>query len=179
MPLRDWQPALPAGTLRTIVLHWTAGDYDTVFPAYHFCISGAREIVIAATHDLTANMRDVRAAGDDDYAAHTRGRNSFAAGIAICAMRDATPADFGAFALTDAQIDAMCRVSARLVRHYGMRVTDVRTHAEAACEDGYFGAADSGVRWDIARLRPSPASLVPAEAAAVGDELRARIAGFC
>jgi hypothetical protein len=51
----------------------------------------------------------------------------------------------------------------------------VRTHAEAAVEDGYFGdGADE--RWDIARLAPAPEPLHPREATATGDALRARIA---
>jgi hypothetical protein len=165
----------PAGTLRTVILHWTAGNYATVFSAYHFCLIGASDVSVAATHDLRANMRDV-GSGTGAYAAHAQGRNSYAAGIAICCMDSATPHDFAAYPLTPAQIEALCVVTAHVGRHYGVAVGDIRTHAEAALEDGYFGAGGDNVRWDIARLEPAAGPLRPAEAAAVGDRLRARIA---
>lgn len=158
------------------MLHWTAGDYVTLFPAYHFCLRGAADVEVAATHDLRANMRDLRVAGSAAYAAHTQGRNSFTAGIAICAMRDATPRDFGDYPLTAAQIEALCTVSAALVRFYRIALDAVRTHAEAALDDGYFGASGDEVRWDIARLEPSTAPLLAGEAITVGDRLRRRIA---
>lgn len=175
VPLREWRPELPPGDLRAVSLHWTAGDYDEVFPAYHFCVAGAVEPVIHHTHDLRDNMRDVRGDPDGPYAAHTRGRNSWSIGLAIAAMRDATPGDFGAFPLTEPQLDALCRVAARLAAFYRIPPAAIRTHAEAALEDGYFGAAEEQ-RWDIARLRPAPEPLVAGEARAVGDLLRARIA---
>jgi hypothetical protein len=169
--VRDWQPDFPPGDLRGVSLHWTAGDYTTVYPAYHFCVSsGPDQPLVHAAHDLRANMRDLRGG-----AAHTAGRNSFCIGLAICAMQGATPQDFGRYPLTEALIDGMCRVAAKLIAFYGIPLRAVRTHAEAALEDGYFGAAPDQ-RWDIARLAPSSAALVPAEARAAGDELRSRIA---
>lgn len=163
--------------MRSISLHWTAHDYDAVFPAYHYCVSGAREVLVHHTHDLRENMRDVRLDPSLPYAAHTMGRNSWSIGISVAAMRDATPADFGAFPLTEPQLDAMCRVAAALASFYGIGAAAIRTHAEAALDDGYFGAGsgDEHLRWDIARLRPSPEPLVPAEATATGDWFRARI----
>jgi hypothetical protein len=173
--LREWRPVLPAGDLRTIWLHWTGGDYAAVFPAYHFCLSGADEVVIHQTHDLRANMRDVRAAPDLPYAAHTSGRNAWGIGLAICAMAGAAPNDFGVAPLTEPQLAALCTVAARLAAAYGIANAAIRTHAEAALEDGYFGDGDEQ-RWDIARLAPAASPLVPADALRVGAELRARIA---
>jgi hypothetical protein len=161
------------------MLHWTAGDYAAVFTAYHFCLSGAVEVAVHATHDLRANMRDLRTAEPGAYAAHTQSRNSYAAGIAVCAMRSATPQDFGAYPLTHRQIEALCGVAAALVRFYAIPVTDVRTHAEAALDDGYFGADSDEARWDIARLEPAAEPLRPAEATIVGNRLRRRIAELC
>lgn len=176
MRLRDWRPAFPAGNLRAIWLHWTGGDYATVFPAYHFCVRGADEVLVQQTHDLRANMRDLRGATDAAYAAHTAGRNSWAVGLAISAMADAEPADFGRFPLTEPQVDALCAVAARVAAAYGIALDAIRTHAEAAVDDGYFGSG-ADARWDIARLSPSASPLDPGEARAVGDALRARIAG--
>jgi hypothetical protein len=174
--LRDWRPVCPSGELRSISLHWTAHDYEAVFPAYHFCLRGAAEIVVVQTHDLRANMRDLRAAAAGSYAAHTLGRNSWSIGIAVCGMAGAVPSDFGRFPLVAAQIDALCVVARTLADAYGIPLAAIRTHAEAAVEDRYFGAGDDDLRWDIARLAPRPEPLAEGEAAATGDALRARIA---
>jgi hypothetical protein len=173
--LPKWSPALPAGDLRAIWLHWTGADYARVFPAYHFCLAGADAIVVHATHDLCANMRDVRADPAAAYAAHTAGRNSFAIGIAACGMANATPADFGPAPLTAVQCDALVAVSARLAAAYAIPPAAVRTHAEAAFEDGYFGA-DDDQRWDIARLAARAEPLDPREAVATGNWFRERVA---
>lgn len=162
--------------MRSISLHWTAYDYETVFPAYHFCVRGVSDVLIVQTHDLRANMRDLRAAPSEPYAAHTAGRNSWSIGIAACGMADATPADFGRFPLSEEQIAALCAVAGTLAAAYEIPLEAIRTHAEAALDDGYFGAGGADERWDVARLTPSPAPLVPADALATGAALRARIA---
>ncbi len=174
-PLREWRADLPPGDLRTISLHWTGYDYERTFPAYHFCLTGARDVVVHHTHDLRDNMRDVRAGPDSPYAAHTARRNSWSIGVAVAAMEGATPSDFGEYPITGEQVDALCAVAATLAAHYGIAPASVRTHAEAALDDGYFGDGEAA-RWDIARLQPSPAPLVPAEATLIGDVFRARIA---
>lgn len=132
------------------------------------------EPVVVTTHDLRANMLDVRQS-NAPYAAHTAGRNSYAAGVAIMAMRDARPDDFGAFPLRDDGIEALCAVAAALARAYDIAIdaAHVMTHAEAAIVDGYFGAGGEEERWDIARLEPSPRPLVEEDARAAGATLRA------
>jgi hypothetical protein len=162
--------------LRSISLHWTGSDYERVFASYHFCISRPDDALVNHTRDLRENMRDVRREPERPYAAHTRGRNSRSIGIAVAAMEGATPADFGAYPVTAAQLDAMCSVAATLAAFYRIEVAAIRTHAEAALDDGYFGAAGDESRWDIARIRPSAAPLDPAEAVATGDAFRRRIA---
>jgi len=171
---------LPTGALRRLYLHWTAGDYETTFPAYHFCIAlgadGAPRRV--ATHDLRANMCDVRANLAAPYAAHTAGRNAYAIGIAICGMHGAEPGDFGSYPLRGDLVAAACALAAELCAFYRIPVDagHVATHAEAALQDGYFGSGDDE-RWDIARLWAEPRALVAADAAATGDALRALIRG--
>jgi hypothetical protein len=162
--------------LRSISLHWTADDYEAVFPAYHFCLRGVSDVLVVQTHDLRANMRDVRLAPAEPYAAHTLGRNSWSIGLAICGMAGAVPADFGRFPLVDAQLEALCVVARVLADAYAIPPAAIRTHAEAALEDGYFGAGDDGLRWDIARTAPRPAPLEAREASLTGAALRARIA---
>jgi hypothetical protein len=167
----------PEGDLRSLVFHWTAGDYRTVYPSYHVCIALDDSEVPIATFpvDLRANMRNVRDPGEP-YAAHTSGRNSHAIGLAICAMRDATPSDFGKYPLRDDLVAAACRTAAELCRAYAISIDagHIYTHAEAALLDGYFGCGEDE-RWDIARLSPSPEPLRPADASLAGDELRRRV----
>jgi hypothetical protein len=169
---------LPEGDLRSISLHWTAHGYDEVFPAYHFCISRPGDVLVHHTHDLRENMRDVRLDPELPYAPHTRGRNAWAIGLSIAAMRDATPSDFGPAPITQEQLDGLCAVAARLAAFYAIDVAAIRTHAEAALDDGYFGHGSAETRWDIARLRPSPAPLEPVEATRTGDWFRERIAAL-
>ncbi|MBV9440634.1 MAG: hypothetical protein JOZ24_11635, partial [Candidatus Eremiobacteraeota bacterium] len=91
------------------------------------------------------------------------------------AMEGSTPVDFGRYPLTGAQIDALVHVAAQLARFYAIPTAAIRTHAEYALADGYFGAASDDLRWDIARFAPSPEPLLPREATAAGDALRERI----
>ena len=174
--LRDWRPVCPEGELRSISLHWTAHDYEAVFPAYHFCLRGVSEIMVVQTHDLRANMRDLRSDPSRPYAAHTLGRNSWSIGLAVCGMADALPSDFGPYPLVAAQIDALCVVARTLADAYGIAIDAIRTHAEAALEDGYYGDDGEETRWDIARLAARPEPLEEREATLTGDALRAKIA---
>jgi hypothetical protein len=112
---------------------------------------------VVATHDVCANMRDLRSGAPGAYAAHVAGRNSWSVGIAVCAMGGATPADFGRWPITTAQVEALAHVAHVVARAYGVPLDAIRTHAEAALIDGYFGAGDDACRWDIARLTPSAA----------------------
>jgi len=167
----------PPGELRRIYLHWTADDYTKIFSAYHFCIGldGAGRPAVFATHSLQANMRELLGAAPGTYAAHTAGRNSYAIGLAICGMRGATPQAFGQYPLREDLIELGCATVARLCAFYAIALDEhhVRTHAEAALEDGYYGAGPDE-RWDIARLEPSPRPLDEGEARRTGDLLRAR-----
>ncbi len=177
-PLHAWQPDIP-GPITHIYTHWSAYDYASVFPAYHFCIATtAQGIVVVNTHDVRENMRAVYDDPAMPYAAHTGGRNSFALGIAIMGMEGATPSDFGAYPLTKALIDGLCIVGARLAGFYGVPIDaeHIMSHAEVAVREGYFGTADDE-RWDIARLRASDEPLVEQDALEVGEELRARMRG--
>jgi hypothetical protein len=179
-PIDQWRPHFPAGDIRRIYLHWSGGDYELVYPAYHYCIAWHEGVAfVVQTNELRANMRDVYA-DDAPYAAHTYRRNSYAAGLSIMGMRDARPDDFGSYPLLDAGVDALCRVAAGLLQAYGLDVDPDRvgTHAEAAIEDGYFGVGGEDVRWDIARLAPSDHSLTEEDARVTGAILRERIQAY-
>ena len=176
--LETWRPQLPSGPIECIYTHWSADDYATVFPSYHFCVALGPDgrVLVVNTHDVQANMRDVYEDPDRPYAAHTYRRNSFALGVSIMAMRDARPGHFGPYPLTEPLIDGLCIVTARLARAYGVPLDarHVMSHAEAALIDGYFGNGDEE-RWDVARLREDARPLAPHDALDVGEELRTRM----
>jgi hypothetical protein len=175
-PLTQWQPDVP-GRIDHIYTHWSAHDYASVFPAYHFCIATTPDgIVVVNTHDVRENMRNVYENPDAPYAQHTRGRNSHALGISIMAMQDATPANFGAYPLTEELVNGLCVVGARLAAFYNVPIDadHIMSHAEAAVREGYFGT-EPDQRWDIARLVASDKPLVEQEALDVGEELRSRM----
>ncbi len=179
--LHEWTPDLPQGRIEHIYTHWSAHDYQSVFPAYHFCVAtdDAGDIVVVNTHDVRENMRDVYEAPEEPYAAHTRKRNSHALGISIMAMEGSAPHDFGPFPLTEPLIGGLCLVGAKLAKCYGVRIDadHIMSHAEAALHDGYFGTAPEE-RWDIARLRAEDRPLVPADGVDAGEELRERMRRF-
>ena len=180
-PVHEWQPSFPHGRIERLYLHWSAHSYQEVFPAYHFCIatSESQATLVVQTNRIEANMRDLRKAPHEPYAAHTRGRNSFAVGLSIMGMQGATPQSFGTYPLTESLVDGLCLVAARLAAFYGIPIDagHILTHAEAAVADGYFGTAPEE-RWDIARLEEHPAALRPEEASQIGDRLRERMARF-
>lgn len=177
----SWKPEFPEGRIERIYTHWSAHDYRSVFPAYHYCVAtnDADEIVVVQTSDLRDNMREVRELPERPYTAHTRGRNSYAAGISIMAMEGSTPTDFGEYPLTEPLINALCLTAAHLAKFYNITIDadHVMSHAEAALRDGYFGTGPEQ-RWDIARLRAEPRALVPADGTTVGEELRSRMRTF-
>jgi hypothetical protein len=179
--IAQWQPDLPAGRIERIYTHWSAHDYGSVFPAYHFCVAidDAGEIVVVNTHDVRENMRNVYEQPETPYAQHTRGRNSHALGISIMGMQGSTPQNFGDYPLTEELIDALCLVGAKLANAYGVTIDadHVMSHAEAAYHDGYFGT-EPEQRWDIARLRADPRPLEPHDALDIGEQLRSRMRNF-
>ena len=178
-PLHAWRPDTP-GPIDHIYTHWSAHDYASVFPAYHFCIAPTPSgIVVVNTHDVRENMRAVYEGPELPYAQHTRGRNSFALGISIMAMEGSTPADFGKYPLTEELVDGLCLVGARLAAFYDVPIDadHVMSHAEAGVREGYFGT-EPDQRWDIARLAASDKPLVEQDAIDVGEELRVRMRAF-
>ncbi len=177
----EWTPDLPKGRIERIYTHWSAHDYRSVFPAYHFCVAttDGNDMVVVNTHDVRENMRNVYEAPDEPYAAHTRGRNSFALGISIMGMEGSKPDDFGAYPLTEELIDGLCLVGAHLAKVYNVTIDagNVMSHAEAALHDGYYGTQPEE-RWDIARLHPEERPLEPRDGIETGEQLRSRMRGF-
>ena len=167
----------PVGRIDALYLHWTGADDRSVFESYHYCIARAGSgLAIVQTRDPRANMRDIRSDPALPYAAHTLGRNSYALGIAVAGMLDATPSDFGPYPLRDDAIEALCYTIAHLAMQYAIPIEAafVMTHAEAAAVDGYFGVDPIEERWDLGRLHPEDWPIEPSDARHAGDTIRAR-----
>lgn len=163
---------MPNAQMKRVVLHWTAGSYTASAldkEHYHFLIEGTANVV-RGKHPVTANQ-NISGKSSDDYAAHTKGTNTGAIGVSICAMAGAKQSPFsaGGYPLKEAQWQRAAEVIAQLCKRYGIPVTDktVLTHAEVQPN---LGIAQNG-KWDIARLPFSSAT----GAKACGDDLRRRV----
>lgn len=150
-------PDLPSGGLyRGLVYHWSAGRYRKHFPHYHFCILGPDENgksdgEIVLTYPILNNLRKIRH-GIDEYAAHTRARNSGHVGISAMCMYEGKPANYGKFPPTPRQIESMCAAGGLVVAKYGKGIfieNQVFTHFDFAVKDGY-----TNERWDWMREGP-------------------------
>ena len=131
----------PRGIKTAIILHWSAGTYETVYNDYHINITGNGDIWIDGT------LADKRS--------HTWRRNTPSIGISLSAMYGASITREGAITVgnyppTDAQIDTMAKVVAKLCIEIGIPLDRVFTHAEIADIDGYgITSDDDDIRWDL------------------------------
>lgn len=152
MRLADLPDLPPGGLYRGLVYHWSAGRYTSWFDHYNLCVLGPpRDGEVVLSYPIARNLRRIPA-GAEDYAAHTRGRNSGRVGIgAMCAYR-AVMGDYGAFPPTPRQIETMCALGGLVSRKYGdleRLAEQVRTHYQWAVEDGYWPN-----RWNWQKLAP-------------------------
>jgi len=161
--------------MQRIIWHWTAGGHKangTDKRHYHFIIEGDGTIV-EGNHPPEANAV-IRSPNDGStYAAHTRGLNAGSIGIALAAMRGAIERPFsaGPSPITQAQLDALARLTARLCTQYGIPLQrdTVLTHAEV---QPTLKVAQRG-KWDICWV---PGMSGVGDPVAVGDGLRDRVA---
>lgn len=158
--------------MQRIILHWSAGTHAVSAldrQHYHFIIDGAGA-VHDGNHKPEANAGALKSGA---YAAHTLNANTGSIGVSLAAMAGAVERPFaaGKYPLTDAQVEALVALCARLCDRYGIAVTrrTVLSHAEV---QPTLGIKQAG-KWDIAWL---PGMAKPGDPVAVGDQLRERIA---
>ncbi len=158
------------GRLTRIHMHWTVGQHvPSAYEMghYHYLVDGA-----GREHPGLLPPEANLSVTDGEYVAHTRGANTGAIGIAMCCMLGAVerPFSWGVAPMTEAQVDGLCRLAARLARKYGIpcRRDTILTHAEV---QPTLGVQQSG-KWDITVL---PGMDAPGDPIDVGDVLRARI----
>lgn len=157
--------------MKRIILHWTAGaDGVNATERDHYHVLIARDgSVTRGDFPISANIPPLV---EGRYAAHTRGANSHAIGVALDAMAGAVdrPFNAGRYPITATQLSSMARAVADLCEEYGIAVTrqTVLTHAEVQPTLGI----KQNAKWDIAWI---PGMDRPGDPVAVGDKLRAMI----
>ena len=127
-----------------IVLHWSAGHYNSTFPDdYHIEVNGDGEILLS-TDDLS------------EVLPHTWKMNTGAIGVSLCCCVDATTEDLGDEPPTPEHIEIMAQVIAVLCNNLWLTIRPdiVYTHGEIADSDLYkdrdkYGPQHDCERWDL------------------------------
>lgn len=161
--------------MKRIILHWTAGGHKANkvdLRHYHFVVEGDGTVV-NGNQPIEANARIHSPRDGSTYAAHTGGLNTGSIGIALAGMRGAKERPFaaGPSPITQAQVEALCALAARLSVECGIPVTreTILSHAEV---EPTLGVKQRG-KWDITWLPGMPGTVV--DPIRIGDMLRARI----
>ena len=140
---------------KTIIIHWTSSDYDTIFEDYHLNVG--RDGTIYKTCWSFNELKS-----------HTKRNNKDTIGIALdCGLaaeyRSLNRIFFGTCPPTPEQITSVVWLIAIICYYLGMEVNckTVKTHFELAISEGYGpGSGDDQSRWDLAKL---PATAIPRE----------------
>jgi hypothetical protein len=176
-----WLPMIPTeDDLRTIprriIMHWTGGNRsasELEKKHYHYLFEQDGDVVQGI--DVDENMEHI---DDNFYAAHTRGFNSYSAGVSFCGMAGATPGhNFGKYPLTEEQVDTGLAFIALLCYVWGLDPEDVNqlfTHYEAEAVHGVdqLPLGSGNWKWDITELQFLP----DLDKDEVGPWLRAEVA---
>jgi hypothetical protein len=156
--------------MKRIVIHWSAGTYTVSHidkEHYHKIIDKDGK-VHNGDHKPEANL----SISDGIYAAHTRGANAGAIGVAVAAMADARgPGALGKYPITKQQFGGLIAEVKRLTKAYKIPVTPstVLTHAEV---EKTLGIQQRG-KIDIAFGIPGQPGLRTAKAC--GDYIRSLV----
>lgn len=117
--------------MKRIIIHWSAGTYVVSSidkEHYHFIIDKDGKV-----HKGDHSVEDNLSTSDGIYAAHTRGANAGAIGVAVSAMAEAKgPSALGKYPITKAQFDGLIREVKRLRLKYKISPSrsTILSHAE-------------------------------------------------
>ena len=146
---------LPNCSMRRVICHWTAGAHKASSldkEHYHFLVEADGKVVRGRR-----SIADNVSTADGVYAAHTKGANTGAIGIAVCAMAGARQSPFlaGPSPMLESQWLRLADVAAELCRAYSLPVTPqtVLGHGEVQV---LLGIAQEG-KWDPMVLPWAPA----------------------
>jgi N-acetylmuramoyl-L-alanine amidase len=158
--------------MKRIIIHWSAGGHtpsNLDKEHYHYIIAGDGTVV-PGKWPVAANEKPVKG----KYAAHTLNCNTGSIGVAVAAMAGAVerPFNAGKAPITPAQVKALAALCRDLAAKHKIPVSreTILSHAEV---QPTLGIKQRG-KWDIAWL---PGMKAPGDPVAVGDKIRAMIAG--
>ena len=165
----------PPQDLHRLTMHWQVGTLTQCAEDYNFeTFLNGNEWDAKITQDPRHNAITLSAASPNgSYAAHTLDHNSNNIGCAVSGMFGATPSDFGQYAIQQHELDLYLVMCGGICVKYNIDPLDsdyVKTHAEYAIIDGYFGE-----RWDFARLNGSNDPLSVEEANKTAYDMRHRM----
>lgn len=117
--------------MKRIIIHWTAGSHkaSSVDKEHYHMIVNGDGTVVNGDHKIEDNL----STADGVYAAHTKGANTGAIGVAMAGMLGAEgPDKLGSYPLTKLQWDACMALVKRLAVKYNIPVTPstILSHAE-------------------------------------------------
>ena len=157
-------------SMKRIIIHWSAGTYTVSHidkEHYHFIVDKDGRV-----HRGDLKPEDNLSISDGIYAAHTKGANAGAIGVAVAAMADAQgPGKLGKYPITKAQFDGLIKEVSRLAKQYKIpnSRSTILTHAEV---QDTLGIRQNG-KIDIAFGIPGHPELKTARAC--GDYIRSLI----
>ena len=137
---------LPNCSMRRVICHWTAGAHkaSSLDKEHYHLLVEADGKVVRGRRSIADNVSTT----DGVYAAHTKGANTGAIGIAVCAMAGARQSPFqaGPSPMLEPQWLRLVEVAAELCRAYSLPVTPqtVLGHGEVQV---LLGIAQEG-KWD-------------------------------
>ena len=147
-----WGKARNLGHDPQLILHWTAGNWSTVFNDYHVCLTG---------QGVFHKMRDFTR-----IATATWKHNSGTIAIALCCAYKAKPSDLGEYPPTKMQIEKTAMLISAFSDAMNVPIdkTHILTHGEVADnEDGTnfyepYGPKSTCERWDLEYLGTNESS---------------------
>ena len=167
-------PAIQAGLLTGVVIHWTAGadGVNSLEKDSYNYVVGRDGKVTEGDFPLTAQIPPLR---PGKYAAHALNANSRRVGVSMDAMAGANERPFrvGSNPITKIQLEETARLVAAINRACGIKVTRQTnlTHAEI---QRTLGIRQNN-KWDVTWI---PGMDKPGDPIEVGDVIRKMISGY-
>lgn len=161
------------GHPQRIIIHWTAGTYKATSDDrqhYHIIIEGDGALV-KGVHTIAAND----STGDGVYAAHTRGANTKAIGIALAGMAGSKehPFDPGDYPITPIQWKTLIAALVQFCARY--QITPLKSTVLSHGEVEKTLSIPQRGKWDVSVSPLNGEYLAPAK---VGNLLREKVEGL-
>lgn len=141
-----WKSAEKVGHEPQLIIHWTGGNYNSVYDDYHICVTG---------YGVVHYMRTLERPPIAQYM-----HNTGTIAVSLCCAYNATPEKLGNYKPTSTQIEIVSKIVALFAKAIGVPIdkTHVLTHGEVADnEDGTnycapYGPKSTCEKWDLEYL---------------------------